>query len=66
MADKPLDEVIEAMQAQGHALVGMPEHIMKQIEVYADAGVEEIMVQWFEMDNIKGLRNFAESVLHRM
>ena len=63
LADKPLDTVIETIQAQGHALVGTPEHIARQIETYASAGVDELMLQWFDMDNIKGLRNFAESVL---
>jgi alkanesulfonate monooxygenase SsuD/methylene tetrahydromethanopterin reductase-like flavin-dependent oxidoreductase (luciferase family) len=66
LADKPLDAVIEAIQAQGRALVGTPDDIARQIEAYAGAGVEELMVQWFDTDNIKGLRNFAESVLHRI
>ena len=66
LADIPLDDVIEAIHAQGRALAGTPEHIVRQIEAYADAGVEEVMVQWFDTDNIKSLRNFAESVLHRM
>ena len=66
LADKPLDAVIEAIQAQGRALVGTPEHIIRQIEAYGNAGVDELMLQWFAMDDIKGLRNFAESVLHRM
>ena len=66
LADKPLDAAIEAIHAQGRALVGTPEHIARQIEAYADAGVDELMVQWFEMDDIRGLRNFAEGVLHRM
>lgn len=66
LADKPLEAVIEAIQAQGRALVGTPEHIIRQIEAYGSAGVDELMVQWFDLDDIKGLRNFAESVLHRM
>lgn len=66
LADKPLDAVIEAIHAQGRALVGTSEQIMQQIQAYADAGVEELMIQWFAMDDIKGLRNFAESVLHRI
>jgi F420-dependent oxidoreductase-like protein len=66
LADKPLDAVIEAVHAQRRALVGTREHIVRQIEAYAAAGVEEFMLQWFDMDDIKGLRNFAESVLHRM
>ncbi len=66
LAEKPLDAVIETIQAQGRALVGTPGHIARQIEAYASAGVDELMVQWFDMDDIKGLRNFAESVLPRL
>ena len=66
LADKPLDAVVEAMHSRGDGLVGTPEQIMQQIQVYADAGVEEFMLQWRDMDDIKGLRNFAESVLHRI
>ena len=66
LADKPLEAVIETIQAQGRALVGTSEHIVRQIEAYASAGVDELMLQWFDMDDIKGLRNFAESVLPRI
>ena len=66
LADKPLDAVVEAMHNRGDGLVGTPEQIMQQIQVYADAGVEEFMLQWRDMDDVRGLRNFAESVLHRM
>ena len=66
LADKPLEAVIETIQAQGRALVGTSEHIVRQIEAYASAGVDELMVQWFDMDDIKGLRSFAESVLPRI
>ena len=62
-ANKPLDEVIEAMRAEGWALVGTPSMIIEQIKSYAGAGVEELMLQWFEMDDIDGLRAFAKSVL---
>lgn len=66
LADKPLEAAIEAIQAQGRALVGTSEHIVRQIEAYASAGVDELVVQWFDMDDIKGLRNFAESILPRI
>ena len=66
LADKPLDAVIEAMHTQGYGLVGTAEQIVQQIEAYASAGVEEFMLQWRDMDDIKGLRNFGESVLPRL
>lgn len=66
LADMPLDAAIEAVQARGHSLVGTPEHVVRQIQAYADAGVEEIMVQWFDTTNIRLLRDFGESVLPRL
>ena len=65
-ANKPLDEAIEAIRAGGWALVGTPGMIIEQIQSYACAGVEELMLQWFDMDDIDGLRAFAESVLPRL
>ena len=65
-ANKPFDEVIEAMRADGWALVGTPTMIIEQIQSYVGAGVEELMLQWFDMDDIDGLRAFAESVLPRL
>ena len=43
--------------------VGNPEQMRAQIQPYADAGVEELMLQWFDLDDIDGLRAFATSVL---
>ena len=65
-ANKPLDEAIEAIRAGGWALGGTPGMIIEQIQSYAGAGVEELMLQWFDMDDIDGLRAFAESVLPRL
>jgi len=36
---------------------------LRQIKRFADAGVDELMLQWFDMDDIEGLRAFGESVL---
>jgi hypothetical protein len=36
---------------------------IEQIKVFEAAGVQELMLQWFDMDDIDGLRAFAESVL---
>ena len=65
-ANKPLEAVIEAMRADGRAVVGTPAMVIEQIRSYASAGVDELMFQWFEMDDINGLRAFAESVLPQL
>ncbi|HLX58750.1 MAG TPA: TIGR03560 family F420-dependent LLM class oxidoreductase [Ktedonobacteraceae bacterium] len=66
LADKPMDAVIESIHAQGRALAGTPEHIIRQIQAYASAGVDELMLQWFDTADIKRLRDFGEGVLPRI
>ena len=65
-AGKPLDAVIEAMRGNGHAIAGTPDMVIEQINAYEKAGVEELMLQWFDLDDIDGLRAFARSVLPRL
>jgi len=62
-AGKSLDEVINIMAHQNNDLVGAPDMIIEQIKANAAAGVEELMLQWFDLDDIDGLRAFAKSVL---
>ena len=64
LANMPLDAVIEYLSTHGNAIVGTPEQMVQQIQTYASAGVDELMLQWFDLDDIEGLRSFAESVLH--
>ncbi|HZU68528.1 MAG TPA: TIGR03560 family F420-dependent LLM class oxidoreductase [Ktedonobacteraceae bacterium] len=62
-AGKSLEAVIESMQSSWRAIVGTPDMIIQQIHAYGQAGVEELMLQWFDLDDLDGLRAFAESVL---
>jgi F420-dependent oxidoreductase-like protein len=62
-AGKSLDEVINIMAHQDNDLVGTPDMLIEQIKAHAAAGVEELMLQWFDLDDIDGLRAFATSVL---
>lgn len=63
LADRQLIDVLESLHTTGRAVVGTPDMVIKQIRAYEDAGVEELMLQWFDMDDIDGLHAFAESVL---
>jgi alkanesulfonate monooxygenase SsuD/methylene tetrahydromethanopterin reductase-like flavin-dependent oxidoreductase (luciferase family) len=65
-ADKSLDEVQHILFTQKHEIVGTADMILEQIKAYAAAGVEELMLQWFDLDDIDGLRAFAKSVLPRL
>lgn len=42
------------------------ERILQRLQILASIGVEEVMLQWFEMDDTDRLRAFAESILPNM
>jgi F420-dependent oxidoreductase-like protein len=63
LANKSFEEAIDAIEAHGYALAGTAERIIRRLKFLASIGVEEVMLQWFEMDDIDRLRAFAESVL---
>jgi len=58
-----LAETVEALRTKKHALIGTPEQMIAGIQTYAAAGAEEIMLHWFEQEDIDGLRAVAETVL---
>ncbi|HSH80833.1 MAG TPA: LLM class flavin-dependent oxidoreductase, partial [Herpetosiphonaceae bacterium] len=62
-AGRPLSEAVDMMRSQRQAFVGTAEMIREQVAEYTVAGVEELMLQWFDLDDIEGLRAFAEGVL---
>jgi F420-dependent oxidoreductase-like protein len=62
-AGKPLDAVVEDLKASGGIIVGTPGEVIEQIKAYDNAGVDELMLQWWDPDDIDGLRAFARSVL---
>jgi alkanesulfonate monooxygenase SsuD/methylene tetrahydromethanopterin reductase-like flavin-dependent oxidoreductase (luciferase family) len=64
-ASLPLDELFDALRGWP-AIVGTPEEVVAQMQAYAAVGVEELMVQWVDMDDIEGLQLLAEQVLPRL
>ena len=64
-ASKSLDNVIEELSMNG-TIVGTPDMIVEQISAYSKVGADELILQWFDLDNIDGLRAFATSVLPRI
>jgi alkanesulfonate monooxygenase SsuD/methylene tetrahydromethanopterin reductase-like flavin-dependent oxidoreductase (luciferase family) len=46
-----------------HLIAGPPERVIEQIGAYGAAGVEEIMVQRLDLDDLEGLQIIAEEVL---
>lgn len=64
LANLSLEEALQTLQAR--MLIGTPDQLVGQIQAYVAAGAEELMLQWFEMDDIEGLRAFAASVLPQL
>jgi F420-dependent oxidoreductase-like protein len=64
-AGKPLEKVIEDLSMDG-TIVGTPGMIIEQINAYGKVGAGELVLQWFDLDDIDGLRAFAVDVLPRL
>ena len=65
-AGKPTSEVLAFLRNERNVLAGDVDAIVERIGAYAAAGVEELMLQWYETDDIDGLRAFAAQVLPRL
>jgi alkanesulfonate monooxygenase SsuD/methylene tetrahydromethanopterin reductase-like flavin-dependent oxidoreductase (luciferase family) len=65
-SDQPVDEVAEQLRGRFGAIIGDPEHVAERLAAYAEAGVDEIMVQWMDVTDFDGIRIIAEDVLPRL
>ena len=66
IAGKSADEIAAALWAERGSLAGTPEQVVERIQALAEAGVEELMLQWLDLDDQDGLRLFAEVVMPRV
>ena len=44
-------------------IVGVGSEVIEQLQQRSDAGVQRIMLQWLDLDDLDGLREFAKVVL---
>lgn len=56
---------VENLQSRG-VLFGTPEEIVERLGAYQEAGVERVMAQWLDQDDIDGLEVLATSVLPQL
>ena len=61
--DLSTDALATALWSANKAIVGTAEQIIQQIHAYEQAGAEEIMLQWLNLDDIDGLQALATSIL---
>ena len=66
LAPLTLDERISHLRASGGPIAGTSDMVLDQIRAYGQAGVEELMLQWFELDDIERLRAFGEQVVPQL
>ena len=57
------EEIITFFRENLAGILGTPDYVIEQLNVYAAIGVEEVIMQWFGMDDIEGLATLAEHVL---
>ncbi len=53
------------LQSRGF-MVGTADAVVAQIGAYADAGVQRIMLQWLDFDDLDGLAALARGVLPQL
>lgn len=44
-------------------MIGTPETVLEKIKAYDRAGVEELIIQWWDVDDMEGLEMYAEFIL---
>jgi F420-dependent oxidoreductase-like protein len=63
-AGLPLEALLDNMRAFfANMIVGTPGEVIDQVQDYADAGVEELIIQWIAVEDLEGLQVLAEQVL---
>jgi alkanesulfonate monooxygenase SsuD/methylene tetrahydromethanopterin reductase-like flavin-dependent oxidoreductase (luciferase family) len=61
--NSPTEAIIGYFQNYFTAITGTPESVIKQLRAYETAGAEEMMIQYFLVDQIEGLEIIAKHVL---
>jgi len=59
LANVPLDGLLDELRRR-HWLAGTPDEISYQLKPWAEAGVQRMMLQWYDLDNIGGLALLTE------
>src|SRR5579875_320437 len=65
LSGKSTEEIVRTLSLSGRCIIGtaeQAEQVIQQIKAYEMVGIEELMIQWFEMDDIDDLHAFASSV----
>jgi F420-dependent oxidoreductase-like protein len=63
LAGSSVEAAVAKLREGQRQVVGTTAAVVEQIQAYAAVGVEEIFLQWLDLDDLAGLQSFAEQVL---
>ncbi|GAB4130265.1 MAG: LLM class F420-dependent oxidoreductase [Roseiflexaceae bacterium] len=63
LAGTSVDAAVAKLREGERQVVGTTAAVVEQIQAYAAVGVEELFLQWLDLDDLDGLQSFAEQVL---
>jgi alkanesulfonate monooxygenase SsuD/methylene tetrahydromethanopterin reductase-like flavin-dependent oxidoreductase (luciferase family) len=77
LADEPFADLIPAMDAMFSPfmarigasfcpIVGSPDQVVEQIQAYSEVGLEELIIQWWDPDDVESLHAYSEQILSRL
>lgn len=59
----PHEQLVATLRADYGALVGTPEEIVTYLRACAEAGIAEVVMQWYDADDLAGLELVATTIL---
>lgn len=62
----PTEQLIAVMRAEDQAIIGTPSEVVTQLRAYAEAGIAEVSVQWYDAEDLDGLELLAQEVLPQL
>lgn len=63
MADVSLDRIVDYLSTRFGLIIGSPASVLEQISAYAAAGLEELVIQYFAVNDFDILHLLAEEIL---
>ena len=56
----------QVLRQEWGAVAGLPEAVIEQIRAYQAAGVQELVLQWFDLEDVAGAEALSEQVLSKL
>lgn len=66
LAAMSLDALCTRLREQFNAIVGSPSVVLEQMQAYSAAGVQELVLQWFNPQEIESMHALAQDILPRV